>query len=257
MKTLRILLLLPLLVAAKAFPQKVVSQELYNVVVSDTASYFYRCPDYESVGSPKTPVGEYTFPFDRIITSDGDTIVCFVKVGTPSRDPRKMVWASLEAEDQRSYNLREDGKLFGGHFRGEVVNKGGKNLKQHYRIKVRAYQAYFPGSFIAYPLEFGNKPFSKRVTAYIDYFPFFPWQSRVRYKVKNVRLHSGPKYDVFMLGEEWNRRAYLAKRDSVYSRQRAAFEKKYLKWVKRYAKKYRPDQLEFYERLDSLKKKAD
>lgn len=255
MKAKFVLPLLPLLSAAMAFPQKVVT-EGYNAIVRDTVSRFYHYPAYDYVGSPKTPHGEYAFPFDRITTSSGDTIVCFVRVGAPSSDTRKMVWAKLVAEDERSYNIGKDGKISDEFFIGET-EAGGKKLKSHYRIKVRAYKGYFPKSSRPYPREFGEKPFSKRITAYIDYFPFYPWQSRVRYKVRNVRLRTGPKYDVVTPKNQEAIREMTAARDSMLKRQREDFERKRLKWERRYAKKYRPDQLHFYERLDSLKKKTD
>lgn len=69
-----IIALLSLLVAAKAFPQKVVHEE-YNEVVGDSMSRFYKYDDYYFVGKTNSlEGGNHAFPFHRVTTSKGDTV---------------------------------------------------------------------------------------------------------------------------------------------------------------------------------------
>lgn len=241
MRVGRLLLLLPLLVAAKAFPQKVV-HEHYNRIMNDTCSSFYNYEDFEYLSERKYPFARYAFPFDRVTTSEGDTLICFAVVGVQN-NRHKMIYAELAVEDQR-------GSYPGNGKRGGIrhaKNERGKNkMKWHERIKVKMYIPYAEMEFeyfLSYPPP-RKVPFTKRITAYIDYFPFAPGLSRVRYKVKNIRFRTGPKYNVIMTKKQKKQDAEaLSKPISKKLKQGRIDEEKDNKWATRYDKKYRPDLL--------------
>lgn len=245
MKVKFILLLLSLLVAAKAFPQKVVHEE-YNEVVGDSMSRFYKYDDYYFVGKTNSlEGGNHAFPFHRVTTSKGDTVVCFVKVGVQAGRHRH-VWAEIAAEGQCWYDRDSHDNKFGWFFIGRAERH--RKVKWHERIKV---SAYIPYSMAAYarPVPGHKKPFTRRVTAYIDYFPFYPWQSMVRFKVKDVGYRTGCEYYVYKSMEQSRKCDEKQAADQAATRlQKERDREKGLKWEKRYVRKYRPDLLHYYEK---------
>ena len=228
---LTLLLMFPLL----AYAQKVVHQECERIV-GDSTSIFYG--DRVAEIPSQLLRGEYVYPLTRVITNEGDTMVCQVHVllGRPG-DKRELAIAWLSVED---CSLSRQG--YREPLSGETRTY---KIKWHMRMKVKAYKSYYSTA---------AKPMIKRVTAYIDYFPCDESMNVVRFKVKRMRYRTGDKYGVYKSPESSHK--FAAKHAEADRKQKEAFRRKVAKdreWGYKYCVKYRPDLLHYYKKQESKK----
>lgn len=214
-----------LLFSVAAYAQKVVHQECERIV-GDSTSIFHG--DRVAEIPSRLLQGEYVYPLTRVITNEGDTMVCQVHVllGRPG-DKRELAIAWLSVED-RSLSRQGYREPLSGEARAYKI-------KWHMRMKVKAYKSYYSTA---------AKPMIKRVTAYIDYFPCDESMNVVRFKVKRMRYRTGDKYGVYKSPESSHK--FAAKHAEADRKQKEACRRKVAKdreWGYKYCVKYRPDLL--------------
>lgn len=203
-----------------------VSHQECKRMVGDTTSIFHG--DRVAEIPSRLLSGEYVYPLTRVITHEGDTMVCQVHVllGTPS-NKRELASATLRVED-RSLSRQGYREPLDGEARAYKI-------KWHMRMKAKAYMSYYSTA---------EKPMIKRVTAYIDYFPCDESMNVVRFKVKRMRHRTGDKYRVY--GSPESSRRFAAKHAEAARKLEEAYRRKVAKereWRYKYCVKYRPDLL--------------
>lgn len=198
--------------------------------ISDSTSAFYVQPGVPPFGGPLQ--GGFESRRVRIMTDDKDTFVCRVKVTvipimSDEKEARNALGdVELMCEDSHSGNI---GKEILKDY--TFVRKYFYKLRKHMRLKISAY----------FPVYNYKEKYLKRITAYVDYFPYSNRVNEARYKAKRIKMRYGEKYRVQTpkMSERQRERHEKEAREMKrwYSEQRAKEEA----WTKKYYKKYYPE----------------
>ena len=232
-KSAKIFIYLFLLSVAPAAGQ--ITQHEYYDIMKDSTSFFHvRKGEPFDRGTSCVNGSFNSFPV-RVITAEKDTFVCSVRlyVGhiTPSYEKRAknaVVWANLYSEDHHPFFYREAGDK-------ECVSSQNKyyhKLRRHMRLKLNTYHFTSDGKKL------------KRVTAYIDYFPYGDYSNMVRYKVKHIKTRTGEKYRVTTrkIEEKIQKRQEKDKKEITIWKNK--LREKERQWYEDYQKKYYPTDYE-------------
>jgi hypothetical protein len=203
------LFLLPLVTAAGQLR----IERHYNQIVDDPKSCFY------DERGPKSPyfLTDYNFGGATRIISDKDTLVCYAYIDFGYSGYKNSVGTvHLHIEDQHEYPYRHNW----------FADKDIRKLKRHMRIKVKSYR----------PFTEGDHPFSKILTAYIDFRPFDggSHMNLIRFTLKRGKFNNTEKY------------GYTSEKIRAKQQKRRMKEEKWLKkkkkknekWLEKYYRKY-------------------
>lgn len=202
--------------------------------ISDSTSIHYTKPGIPRFGWPLT--GGFESHRVRITTDNKDTFVCRVRVSiSPMTSNVKEAKNALGRAELLCEDLHPWGyEITGGEKDYCRTETFFYKIRKHMRLKLNAY----------FPDHIGKR--MKRITAYIDYFPFSNRTSEARYKAKRMKQRYGEKYRVEPQ-KMWKKTRKRREREEIEMEKWYAEEsEKEETWLKKYYKKYYP---EYYRKL--------
>lgn len=229
-KSFIILFLLPWTTAAGQISEYLVYEE-----ISDSTSIHYTKPGIPPLGRSLT--GGFESHRVRITTDDKDTFICRVRVSISpiassniKEAKNALGSAELLCEDLHPWGY----EITGGRKDYCHTEAFFYKLRKHMRLKLNA---YFPNI---------SEKRMKRITAYIDYFPFSNRICEARYKAKRVKQRYGEKYRAETLKMRKKTRKRREREEIEMKKWYAEKREKEETWLKKYYKKHYP---EYYREL--------